>query len=104
MNPTDEFILEAFKQQEILSEEMLAEIVEAYATHDDFPASSVALVDTDNDGLPNFFLTSSSEQDVLNSNLVSDSDSDNDGVEDVEDRCPTDPLAYLNTDNDAERC
>ena len=27
MNPTDEFILEAFKQQEILSEEMLAEIV-----------------------------------------------------------------------------
>ena len=27
MNPTDEFILDAFKQQEILSEEVLNEII-----------------------------------------------------------------------------
>lgn len=54
---------------------------------DAFPLNPNESVDADGDGL---------------GDANEDSDDDNDGVEDTEDRCPNDPLAYLNTDNDSE--
>ncbi|MGL1956319.1 MAG: cadherin-like domain-containing protein [Colwellia sp.] len=58
------------------------------AEKDAFPASKVASVDTDNDGLVNFFRLSATQEDIANSGLTADEDSDNDGVADNEDSTP----------------
>lgn len=58
------------------------------AEKDDFPSQLVANVDTDNDGLVNFFLTSVSDDEITASGLVIDDDSDNDGIADSEDSSP----------------
>jgi len=58
------------------------------AKKDDFPASSIASIDTDHDGKPNFFLSSASEQAIAESGLIADNDADNDGIEDSIDVTP----------------
>lgn len=63
----------------------LSEII---ATQDDFPASDIAFIDTDTDGMPNFFLLSATEAQITASGLTADSDSDGDGIADEEDTAP----------------
>jgi len=58
------------------------------ARRDDFPASSIASIDTDHDGKPNFFLSGASEQAIAESGLIADTDADNDGIEDSIDVTP----------------
>lgn len=58
------------------------------ARRDDFPASSIASIDTDHDGKPNFFLSGASEQAIADSGLIADNDADNDGIEDSIDVTP----------------
>lgn len=58
------------------------------ATKDDFPGSTVASVDTDNDGKPNFFLSSATPDAISDSGLTADTDADNDGIEDSLDTTP----------------
>lgn len=71
-------------------DEMFADIVARVAVRDDFPATTIASVDTDLDGLPNFFLGSATDQDIAASGLTLDEDSDNDGIPDSEDLQPLD--------------
>tara|TARA_Y100000310_G_scaffold344722_1_gene459032 strand:- start:2175 stop:3974 length:1800 start_codon:yes stop_codon:yes gene_type:complete len=72
------------------SEALFAVIAETMATQDDFPASTIANVDTDNDGLPNFFLLNASDDAISQSGLSTDNDADNDGIEDPNDLNPLD--------------
>ena len=58
------------------------------AQRDDFPTSSIASIDTDHDGKPNFFLSGASEQAIADSGLIADNDADNDGIEDSIDLTP----------------
>ncbi len=55
---------------------------------DDFPASNVANVDTDEDGLVNFFLLDATADAIEASGLEADTDSDNDGIADDQDATP----------------
>lgn len=71
-------------------DEFFADIVTQVATQDDFPATTIASVDTDNDGLPNFFLGSATDADIAAAGLILDTDSDNDGIPDAEDLQPLD--------------
>lgn len=63
----------------------LAEII---ATQDDFPASEIAFIDTDTDGMPNFFLLSATDEQIATSGLIADIDSDGDGIIDEQDTMP----------------
>jgi len=58
------------------------------ASRDDFRGIAIASVDTDHDGLPNFFLPNSSDEDIALAGLIADQDADNDGVIDSEDTTP----------------
>lgn len=66
------------------------QIAQRLSVHDDFPGTTVASVDTDNDGKPNFFAAYATEQDIIASGLTLDEDSDNDGTEDQDDKFPLD--------------
>lgn len=87
-----------FDEAEALVSSDINELAEEYeyyallasilAEKDDFPTQLVANVDTDNDGLVNFFLTSVSDDEIAASGLVMDEDSDNDGIADSEDSSP----------------
>ncbi|MEC7824717.1 MAG: cadherin-like domain-containing protein [Pseudomonadota bacterium] len=68
--------------------ELYAQLAVVWAEKDDYPGSKVANVDTDNDGLPNFFLTTATEQEIAESGLIADTDSDNDGIADEQDATP----------------
>ncbi|MGQ8364737.1 cadherin-like domain-containing protein [Glaciecola sp. 1036] len=68
--------------------ELRAILASHLAEKDAFPGSAVANVDTDNDGLPNFFLLTASQADIDASGLVADNDADNDGILDAEDSTP----------------
>jgi len=68
--------------------EYIATLAEIIATQDDFPASDIALIDTDTDGMPNFFLLSASDEQITASGLSADNDSDGDGTEDEDDTTP----------------
>lgn len=59
-----------------------------YALQQHFPFSTVANVDTDNDGQPNFFLLNATEEQILASGLTADQDADNDGIADSDDLSP----------------
>lgn len=63
-------------------------LAESFALIDDFPASNVANVDTDGDGLPNFFFSTATEEQILASGLEADTDADNDGIADEADTTP----------------
>ncbi|MGE4497050.1 MAG: hypothetical protein AB7E48_04150 [Deferribacterales bacterium] len=54
----------------------------------DFPASTIAFVDTDKDGKPDFFLPSASPAEIAASGLELDDDSDGDGKPDAADATP----------------
>lgn len=61
---------------------------ELLASKDSFNNTSVASVDTDNDGLPNFFNPAATDEEIAASGLVLDTDADNDGIVDSEDPSP----------------
>lgn len=63
-------------------------MAELIASKDDFRDNRVASVDTDNDGLPNFFLANVTDEDITASGLTADEDADNDGIADSEDSTP----------------
>ena len=67
---------------------LFAAIATQAAQQDDFPAFSIANVDTDLDGLPNFFLDGVSDAAIQASGLIADDDADNDGIPDSEDLNP----------------
>ena len=69
-------------------------IATALANQNHFPDQSVATVDTDHDGLPNFFSASATEAQIQASGLVLDNDSDNDGYDDLDDTKPLDPAVH----------
>ena len=63
-------------------------IAETFANLDDFPDTSVASVDTDKDGKPNFFHPLADQGAIDASGLELDDDSDGDGVSDAVDVRP----------------
>ena len=73
------------------SEALWSTIAGLYAQRDDFPATSVASVDTDLDALPNFFFVNATEDEITASGLTADDDADNDGIVDESDLFPLDP-------------
>ncbi|WP_420589368.1 cadherin-like domain-containing protein [Bacterioplanoides sp.] len=69
-------------------DEILVSVSKAQSTQDDFPSFAIANVDTDLDGLPNFFLPEATEQAIEASKLILDSDDDADGIVNTEDITP----------------
>jgi len=63
-------------------------IAESFTTHDDFPGQDVASVDTDGDGLPNFWSPLVDPAAIDASGLTLDPDCDNDGIPDLADSRP----------------
>lgn len=63
-------------------------VLEYHALRDDFPATPVATIDTDNDGKPDFFALDASEEAIAESGLVADEDNDNDGTANDSDITP----------------
>jgi hypothetical protein len=66
----------------------LQSIAFTYAARDDFPESAVASIDTDRDGLPDFFHPLAGAAEFAESALFLDEDSDGDGIPDIDDRRP----------------
>lgn len=72
-------------------ENIITAIALSMSLENDFIASGVSSVDTDNDGLANFYHEFVSEEDIAASGIALDSDSDNDGTDDADDAFPLDP-------------
>ena len=66
----------------------LLQIAEAYSVLDAFPDTTVASVDTDHDGKPDFFNPLATAEEINASGLLLDDDCDGDGIIDVEDHRP----------------
>lgn len=66
----------------------LAVLSELQALQDDFPASPIATVDTDQDGKANFFAIAATPGQLANTDIELDDDADGDGVADEEDPQP----------------
>ncbi|ORJ59606.1 tetratricopeptide repeat protein [Geothermobacter hydrogeniphilus] len=66
----------------------LQAIAESFSRRDDFPGTKVAAIDTDGDGLPNFWSPLASAADIAASGLMLDPDCDNDGIPDISDHRP----------------
>jgi hypothetical protein len=58
------------------------------AQQDDFPTTAVASVDTDQDGLANFFAEQATDEAIEASGISADNDADNDGIVDEDDPAP----------------
>lgn len=67
---------------------LFADISAIQAVQDDFPASRVASVDTDQDGRANFYAINSTQQERAETDIQLDDDADGDGVLDELDPCP----------------
>ncbi|MCK7458846.1 Ig-like domain-containing protein [Idiomarina aminovorans] len=81
--------LDSFGAAEV--EILLALISQYQALQDDFPASIIATVDTDHDGLANFYAEKASSDAINDSGILADEDADNDGINDAEDPEPLTP-------------
>lgn len=66
----------------------LARISELQALQNDFPASPIATVDTDQDGKANFFAIAATPEQLAATDIQLDTDADGDGVADDEDPQP----------------
>ncbi|QBF82750.1 hypothetical protein EXU30_08650 [Shewanella maritima] len=71
--------------------ELTATLSQFIAQQDDFPSTVAANVDTDQDGKPNFFITTATEEQVIASGLTADDDADGDGIVDENDINPLVP-------------
>lgn len=71
-------------------ESIITEVAASLSVKNDFKQTLVASVDTDGDGKANFFLNIASDEAIVNSGIVLDEDSDNDGVNDELDAYPLD--------------
>ena len=69
----------------IISRALLAEV---QALQNDFPSTNIASVDTDGDGLANFYSVQATQEEISLSDVVADTDSDGDGVADETDVSP----------------
>lgn len=69
----------------------LLSIAENLQSRDSFPDTWVADIDTDGDGMPNFFHPLATQADIEESGLILDDDTDNDGIPDTLDRRPLYP-------------
>ncbi|RUO45137.1 Ig-like domain-containing protein [Idiomarina aquatica] len=69
-------------------EQLLATVSLQQAQQDDFPATAVASVDTDQDGLANFFAEQATDEAIEASGISADNDADNDGIVDEDDPAP----------------
>ncbi|PKN12965.1 MAG: hypothetical protein CVU69_04505 [Deltaproteobacteria bacterium HGW-Deltaproteobacteria-4] len=63
-------------------------LAKAYIDRDDFPDTWVASIDSDGDGMPDFFNPLASAEEIAASGLIMDDDSDGDGIPDSEDFRP----------------
>lgn len=72
-------------------ENIITSVAQAMSLENDFISSRAASVDTDNDGLANFYLEFADEAMIAESGIQLDEDSDNDGTEDTTDSFPLDP-------------
>lgn len=63
-------------------------LANGYVDRDDFPDSPVASIDSDGDGKPDFFNPLASAEDILDSGLLQDDDSDGDSIVDTRDLRP----------------
>lgn len=77
----------------------LSLLAESLALQDDFPFTDVASVDTDGDGLANFFAPNATQADIEASAIIADEDADNDSVPDNEDLLPLNPSSDGNASN-----
>ncbi|MBE0503220.1 MAG: hypothetical protein IBX46_03740 [Desulfuromonadales bacterium] len=63
-------------------------LANAYIDRDDFPDTWVASIDSDGDGMPDFFNPLASTEEIAASGLIMDDDSDGDGILDSQDFRP----------------
>ncbi len=68
--------------------DILGRLAESLTDYDDFENVDIAVVDTDHDGNPNFFLPGATAEDIEKSGLILDDDSDGDGILDIKDYTP----------------
>lgn len=66
----------------------IAYLADIYIRRDDFPDTSVASIDSDDDGQPDFFHPLASAEEIATSGLHLDDDSDGDGIADTLDLRP----------------
>jgi hypothetical protein len=66
----------------------LQALANAYIDRDDFPASTLASIDSDGDGQPDFFHPLAGSAEIAASGLLLDGDSDGDGILDIYDIRP----------------
>lgn len=67
---------------------LLALTAKHVALTDHFPLSTLASIDTDHDGQPNFFTIAATDAEIQVSGLTADKDADNDGILDAQDANP----------------
>lgn len=68
------------------------EAAKALATYDAFSKSDIASIDSDEDGKPDFFDITASQEQINASNLELDKDIDNDTILDTDDKLPYDKI------------
>jgi hypothetical protein len=69
----------------VISSAMLAQV---QALQNDYPSTNIASVDTDGDGLANFYSVQATAEEINASDVIADSDADGDDVEDGNDVSP----------------
>lgn len=72
------------------TESIITQVASGLSVRDHFKQTLLATVDTDGDGKANFFIESATQEQIAQSGITLDEDSDNDGVIDEEDAFPLD--------------